>query len=141
MKKIIRGKKYDTDTAKKVADITNGYPVNDFHYFSEELYLKKSGEFFLHGEGGALSKYSGRDGDMMCYGEKIVPLSLEEAAAWCEKHTDVEVYEGLFGEIAEDDSRTTLTISLSVSDLEIMRRRAREAGVRIGEYIVAKCTE
>ena len=47
MKKIINGKKYDTNTATKVADYWNGYGASDFNYVSEELYLKNTGEYFL----------------------------------------------------------------------------------------------
>lgn len=36
MKKIIDGKKYDTETAKLVGEWTNGYSYNDFHYCTED---------------------------------------------------------------------------------------------------------
>ena len=49
MIKIINGKKYNTDTAKMVGDYDNNQPTNDFYYFAEELYRKKTGEFFLYG--------------------------------------------------------------------------------------------
>ena len=52
MKQIINGKKYDTETAERLACEDAGLPVNDFAYWCEELYRKKTGEFFLHGEGG-----------------------------------------------------------------------------------------
>ena len=40
MKKIINGKKYDTETAKMVCDYYNGLPSTDFRSFSAELYKK-----------------------------------------------------------------------------------------------------
>ena len=58
MKKIIKGKVYDTDTAQKVAEYSNNYPRSDLHFYEEELYRKKTGEFFLYGSGNAASKYS-----------------------------------------------------------------------------------
>lgn len=55
MKKIINGKKYDTNMATKVADYWNGYGASDFNYVSEELYLKNTGEYFLACKGGPLT--------------------------------------------------------------------------------------
>ena len=51
MKKIINGRKYDTETAKHIGSRSEGQPGN-FEYFTEDLYLKKTGEFFLLGDGG-----------------------------------------------------------------------------------------
>lgn len=101
MKKIINGKKYDTETAKLLGQWTNFYPVNDFKHCKEELYQKKSGEFFLYGEGGPLSKYSKGDNHMMCSGENIFPFSEKEALEWSEEHLDVDRYEELFGKVEE----------------------------------------
>ena len=51
MKKVINGKMYNTDTAKRMADWSYGYPGN-FEYYEEELYKKKTGEFsFMEREG------------------------------------------------------------------------------------------
>ncbi len=48
MKKIINGKRYDTETAKLIG--SDGYSnPSDFNYWSEDLYQKKTGEFFLYG--------------------------------------------------------------------------------------------
>ena len=37
MKKIINGKKYDTETAKEVGYWNNGYPCSDFNHCEETL--------------------------------------------------------------------------------------------------------
>ena len=55
MKKIINHKMYNTETAERLASSSNGYGYDDFRYMEEQLYRKKTGEFFLYGEGGALS--------------------------------------------------------------------------------------
>lgn len=47
MKKIINGKKYDTDMAKEVGYDNNGLLCSDFYYIEETLYKKKTGEFFM----------------------------------------------------------------------------------------------
>ena len=53
MKKIINGKVYDTASAKLVGEWDNGRYGRDFGRCAEELYQKRTGEFFLHGSGGA----------------------------------------------------------------------------------------
>lgn len=102
MKKIINGKRYDTETADLVAQDYADCQKNDFHFWWEGLYKKKTGEFFLHGEGGAMSKYathnsSGGSG----WGEVIIPLSLSEAKRWAENHMCGDKYEALFGAVEE----------------------------------------
>ena len=100
MKKVINGKMYNTETAKKMADWYYGYP-GDFDYYEERLYKKKTGEFFLFGKGGARSKYSDNDG-FETYGScEIIPYSEEEARKWAEKHCSGDEYEEIFGEVEE----------------------------------------
>lgn len=102
MKKIINGKKYDTDTASCVGSWDNGYGYSEFGYFSEALYRKKTGEFFLHGKGGAASKYAKSCGEnSWSGGEEILPLTEDEAKKWAEGHLEADEYEQIFGEVAE----------------------------------------
>lgn len=101
MKKIINGKKYDTETATKMGEWWNGYSRNDFSFCKEELYCKRTGEFFLYGDGGALSKWSESCGNTRCGGEGIEPLTVGEAREWAERHLDVDEYEFIFG-VAEE---------------------------------------
>ena len=99
-KKVINGKMYNTDTAKLIESFSHKYR-NDFEYFKEELYQKKTGEFFIDGEGGAASKYAedGATGGRN-FGFKLVPLTETEAQEWVEKRADAELYEELW-EVAE----------------------------------------
>lgn len=100
MKQIINGKKYDTETAECVAEHTNNLPENDFNYCDEYLYRKTTGEFFLYGKGGPLSKYAVSCGNGWTSGKEILPLTDSEAKAWVESF-DNDEYETLFGEVAE----------------------------------------
>ena len=52
MKKIINGKMYNTDTARKVASCEHGDGPRDFRYYSESLYCKRTGEYFPAPESG-----------------------------------------------------------------------------------------
>lgn len=101
MKKIINGKKYDTETAKELGYWNNGYPSNDFNYCEETLYLKKTGEYFLHGEGGALTQYSEKTWSGNTSGENITLLTEKKAKEWAEMHLTVDEYESIFGEVEE----------------------------------------
>lgn len=101
MKKIINGKMYNTDTARVVGGISRGYP-GDLDYWCEELHQKRTGEFFLYGTGGPMSKYARRTGqNEWSGGEAIFPLSLEEAQRWAEEYLDANEYEEVFGTCEE----------------------------------------
>jgi hypothetical protein len=130
MKKIICGKVYDTEKAKKVASWYSSYARNDFNYYEEELYKKKTGEFFLYGEGNAASPYSRSCGqNEWCGGEKIVPLTFKEAQEWAEKHLNGDDYCDIFGEPDEDAEDVTLGIAVSAEVAAKLRRAAAENGI------------
>ena len=57
MKKIINGKVYDTETAQVLGSWSN-MSDRSFERIDETLYRKRTGEFFLHGEGGPMSRYA-----------------------------------------------------------------------------------
>jgi len=101
MKKIIMGRKYDTNTARSVGYDEYGQPGN-FHHWEEELFQKKNGEFFLYGNGGPRSKYCIQtDINSWSGGEKIIPMTEEEAKDWAEVHLSGEKYEEIFGAVDE----------------------------------------
>lgn len=123
MKKIIRGRLYDTETATLIGEKTSGLPRNDLDYWEEELYRKRTGEYFVFGWGNARSKYGVWKNNHGMSGEKILPLSYEEAAAWAEEVLSPEEYSGLF-EIERDDTTERLTISLSKENISKLRQYA-----------------
>lgn len=139
MKKIIGGKRYDTETAKLIGTGDNGYPCNDFHWFEESLYLKRTGEFFLHGEGGPLSKYVRSVGNTSYGDEKLVPITRDEAKEWVEKYLDAEDYEALF-EVEEENS-ILYSVNLPASIYEEIKKQAEEKGVTMKDIVVAKLSE
>ena len=141
MKKIINGKRYDTNTATECGRAYSNAAVNDFSYWEETLYQKRTGEFFLHGKGGPMTRYATQSGDNTWgWGEKIIPVSPVEARKWAEDHLDADEYEELFGECAEDDSKKVVTYSLPVSTIEKIKRLSAEHGVSLSD-IVAKAVE
>ena len=96
MIQIINGKKYNTETAKRLGSMWNGLQKNDFRYKAEVLYRTKKGQFFVDGEGGALSDYSQPVGDMTGGGIELRLLTEDEAKEWLEKYGTVEEYESVF---------------------------------------------
>jgi hypothetical protein len=122
MKKIINGRRYDTETAQLVGS-TRYSNRTDFYFWEEELYRKKTGEFFLYGEGGPMSKYSRRTGpNQWSGGKEIRPLSLKEAQEWAEKYLDADEYEEVFGRVEEDKIQVSAWIPESVKkDAEALK--------------------
>ena len=125
MKKIINGKLYDTSTAKRIgADGSNG-SHSDFNYWEETLYKKRTGEYFLHGEGGPRSRYSECLGDNSWgWGEAIIPLSYAKAREWSEEHMSVDEYGEIFGMPSEDAESVALNIQIDASLMAKLRARA-----------------
>ena len=139
MKKILKNKVYDTETAQKLAEYAPNPYRSDFHYFCETLYQKKTGEFFLHGEGNAASKYSRSCGqNEWCGGEQIIPMTYAEAQTWAEEHLDGDTYISIFGEPEEDDTCTKLTLSMPASQVAKLKQLAAQNGQQVAEFIVSK---
>ena len=102
MKMIINQKKYDTETATEIGSASSNCGRRDFRYFDETLYQKKTGEFFLAGEGGPMTKYREEvDNHSWTSGSRIIPLTLDKAKDWVAEHCSVECYEELFGPAEE----------------------------------------
>lgn len=135
MKKVINGKVYDTDTAKKCGDWDNGYYTNDFHFCAETLYQKKTGEFFLHGEGHALSKYAHHSGTNSGWGERIIPMAYDQAQKWAEEHLTGDEYIAIFGKPEEDDSKAQIHINLSKGAITKLKQTAQKSGLTVSAYI------
>lgn len=130
MKKIINGKKYDTETARLVGEYSNGYALSDFNHVTEELYQKRTGEYFIHGEGGAMSRYAEPyPGGGWQSGERVMPISYAEAQTWVEQYLDADAYEAEFGEVSEDAAPQPVKISGQA--YAMLKRRSAESGKTI----------
>lgn len=131
MKKIINGKVYDTGKAKELA--SDSYSNSrDFRHWSEVLYQKRTGEFFLHGEGGPMSRYAERvEQNSWSGGEQIIPLTYDSARQWAEEHLSGDEYEEIFGEVSEDAEDVQLSFRVSAATDAKLRRIAGEQGISI----------
>lgn len=134
MKKIIKNRVYDTDTAADLGTYATSLDDN-LNYVTETLYRKKTGEYFLWGQGGPQTKYAVQHGLNWSGSSTIIPLTYDAARQWAEEHLDTEEYEIAFGEIPEDDTTVQISLRLSASTAATIRRRAAEAGVGIAAWI------
>jgi hypothetical protein len=102
MKATINRLVYDTETAEFVASASHGCR-SDFNYWAEALYKTKRGNYFLHGEGGAMSRYAESLGNnSRCGGSAIVPMTEAEAIAWCEEHGRQAAIDEYFQHLVEE---------------------------------------
>lgn len=135
MKRIINGRRYDTSTAKLLGVASYGI-CTDFAYWREELYVKRTGEYFLYGEGGPMSKYSQQVGQNEWKGgHEIRPLSLKEAKKWSEKFLSADTYEEIFGKVEEGKVQVSTWIEKGIK-AEIDKLRD-EQGLTIADIIKA----
>lgn len=133
MKKIVNGKVYDTETAKLLASANNYAPRGDFYFYEEELYVKKTGEYFLYGFGGAMTRYARQiDHSNWMGGEAITPLTYTSAREWAEDMLEADEYLALF--IADDESSTINTQVTGATRAKLDKLRA-ETGKSFGELI------
>lgn len=137
MKKIINNKVYDTDTARKLGEWSNAGGWSDFNHIEETLYQKRTGEYFLHGEGGPMTKYAVSCGNnSWSGGEKIIPLTYENARKWAEERLDADEYIELFGNPGEgDESKEPLYVMLPASVVAKVRSKAAESGMTLTGYV------
>lgn len=136
MKKIINGKLYNTETAKKCGEHEPNPYRSDFSWYCESLYQKKTGEFFLHGDGNAASKYSKSCGLNEWSGTEVIkPMTYEEAQKWAEKHLDGDEYIRIFGDPEENSEKATLNLYIRKDTHEKLKQAAAKAGKTVSEYI------
>ena len=140
MEKIIGGKRYNTETAQHVGQHRADYSVTDFNYYTEDLYLKKTGEFFIHGVGNAASKYCESFGENTQRGsEKIVPITIKEAKEWVVKYLEPDDYEKLF-EVEEENSYT-FSINFPISLYEKLKDISQVEDRTIKDVIIEALNE
>lgn len=104
MKAIINGLRYDTDSAVALGEGSANCPRSNFGWWEATLYrTPRSGRYFIAGEGGPMTSFGrpapggGRGG-----GERITPMSADEAREWAEQNLSVEEVEAAFGDKIED---------------------------------------
>lgn len=102
MKKIIKGKMYNTETAKLIGTFDSSKHPNAEEGVYEELYQKENKEFFIYGKGKEPSVLCAPNDEEYCpNGEYCHVLDEETAKEWIAWYLDADVYIELFGEPEE----------------------------------------
>lgn len=129
MKKVLNGKLYDTDKAVRMANWENIQDCRSFNHLEETLYRKRTGEYFLHGEGEARTKYAQRyEDNMWGHGEQIIPLTVKAAQEWAEEHLDGDDYEKIFGAVDEESEDVLITFKAPAALDQKLSNKAAELG-------------
>ena len=98
-------KRLNTDTAEHICNWwTSGIGKNDFRYEDVDLYRTRKGTWFLHGEGGAMTRWAHCCSDgTQTWGTDAEVLSLEEAYEWLVRRNEMnEGLEEYFTDIIEE---------------------------------------
>jgi hypothetical protein len=139
MRKIINGRTYNTETSKCIGEWNNGCYGSDFRACSEVLYKNTKGAYFLHGEGGPMSKYAVHHGNETSGSEEIIPMTYEEAREWAEEHLDADEYEAEFGEAEEAEgdltTRERVNLTLDSGIMANLRKLSESSGVPMSKMV------
>ena len=126
MKQVIKRKLYNTETAKALGIAHFGRPDDGLYYSYEELYVKKTGEYFLHGSGGPGTKYAE---------DKIIPLTLDEAMDWAEDYLTGDEFEEAFGLLDEGGEDVQLNAWISATSKAKLDRERSRTGETVAEVL------
>lgn len=136
MKKYINNKMYDTETATLIGSYSNSGNWRDFSHFEESLYRKRTGEFFLFGQGGPMTSYRVSSGqNSWSGGSAIRPLTVAEAQKWAQEHLGTDEYDAAFGAITEDETLELVAYRIKASNAERVRRAMSATGKSGGAII------
>ena len=69
MRMVINKRVYDTETARFIVGYHNGLSRGNFKFLSEDLYVTKKGQYFIHATGGPLTIYSESSGNNIVAGQ------------------------------------------------------------------------
>lgn len=103
MKRVIDGKRYDTETANKLFEYQGGDGRGDLDWHCTALYRTKRGVFFIAGQGNARSLWAQRyDSGASGPGFGIRVLSDDSARSLLERFNQIDLLEEFFGDQIED---------------------------------------
>ena len=131
MKRIINNKVYDTNTAMYIGTYLGDWD-DKTKWFREELYKKRTGEYFIYVEGGPESRH-GKDGQKS---EEIKPLNFEEAKHWGKKYLEEIEYMVEFEIDQDDDTMVRLHVKIPASLNDRLELGRSSMGVSKSELVI-----
>ena len=102
MKQTIKKIIYDTRKAKLAAQSSAEFQSDPDFFWSEKLYITAKGTWFLHAQGGGMTKYAIQKFTKLIESEVILPLTAVEALDWCEKNGAQRAIEIHFKDLIEE---------------------------------------
>jgi len=117
MKRVIKGKRYDTDKATLVGEHASGEPM-DPEYMRETLYRKRGGEYFVRVQG-----------PYLC--DMLVPLSHKEATTWVADNMGRAAY---MEEFAAQGLKT-INVTVTLDCKRMLDRIANDVHVSRGKVV------
>lgn len=126
MKKIIRNKVYDTDTAQLIKQADHPNITNGEGSCKQSLYRKKTGDYFLAVSGARTDVFHNLalENNVHDCERHIYPLTYEQARSWAEEEMIADEWLEIF-EPVEDDSLCALNLTLSASAVSKFRLAAQ----------------
>ncbi|MEJ8785021.1 hypothetical protein [Peptoniphilus sp. HCN-40583] len=134
MKRIIKDKVYDTSTAGYIGEYSR-METDSKYWFKEELYRKRTGEYFIYGVGLSASTYDEVIDASSQGSEKITPISFENAKLWGKMHLDAEVYEREFGVNSDDEKVVGLHVQIPIGLNDKLEARRSSENKTKGEVV------
>ncbi|MBD5429354.1 hypothetical protein [Lactobacillus sp.] len=149
----LHGLSYDPDKAKFIIGYESEFGPADNRHFTEGLYKKRTGEYFLYGKGGGASPYAGYNAAYGSWtpGDEIEPYTLDKAKAYFDKYDvqdyvdkdggmldpeDVKkLYDKEFGKIENNSAKKNKLFSLKESTIAKIERMAQAQGKTQSEII------
>lgn len=140
MRRIISGRVYDTSSSRLIGAVEQGDRAAP-DWYRASLYRKRTGEIYIHEEGGAASPVaSDLGGGVYGPGESIEPLGYEEAQRWAHDRLSPEEAARLYQDARSE--RGPLGIKAEPETRERLRRAAARYGRRQGDIldeIIIRC--
>ena len=139
MKFTINRRLYDTESSEKLVEVQKSYgkygedPEQDW---TETLYRKNNGEYFMLGRGGKNSPFSEFTGGKNQAGNMIniwKEDNLNGAKLWVHDNAP-EMFDKLFNP-KDDNELSTTTITLSVKAKRNLKRYSKETKMTVSEII------
>lgn len=135
MDSIIGTRRYNTETAKKVLSVESD--IHTDSYYKEDLYQKRTGEYFLHCKGGPQSKYRDYNKGQGCWveSEVILPLSIDSMNSWVAENfdRDSDAIKDLFD--PKDGDYTMISARISSKSKKLLSEQANRMGVSQAKVI------
>ena len=133
MQIMIGNRCYDTQTAKALGHWQRGYTTDKGH-LNETLYVTENGDYFLYGAGGPRSRYAQRVApNTWGYGERILPMSVDEAHAWAENHLTESEQDRQLSADGDHEGQTSITLQLRSVTIARLQQEAAKQGVQPSE--------